>query len=124
MGQGRAGGAGLYLHFHGRLGIKLAWTDFRPDLAFIRRCFNLGYPASIEQSARGLGMTVMTFLITSFGTVTTAAYGVGGNVLNVIVIPAMGFSMATSTLVGQNIGAGNVHRAERLARLSAGITFG
>jgi Na+-driven multidrug efflux pump len=68
-------------------------------------------------------MTVMTFLITSFGTTTTASYGVGTNVLNFIVIPAMGFSMATSTLVGQNIGAGNIARAEQVARLAAVITF-
>jgi Na+-driven multidrug efflux pump len=68
-------------------------------------------------------MTVMTFLITSFGTVTTASYGVGINVINFVVIPAMGFSMATSTLVGQNIGAGNIGRAEQVARLAALITF-
>lgn len=123
VAQAIAAGAGMYLHFRGRFGIKLAWRDFRPDYSFIRRSFNLGYPASIEQSARGLGMTVMTFLITSFGTVTTASYGVGTNVLNIVVIPAMGFSMATSTLVGQNIGAGNIHRAERVARLAASLTF-
>ena len=114
---------GLVLLFNGRYGVKLTWTAFRPDFAFIRRAFNLGYPASIEQSARGLGMTMMTFLITSFGTVTIASYGVGTNVLNFVVIPAMGFSMATSTLVGQNIGAGNVKRAERVATLAATLTF-
>jgi len=41
-----------------------------------------------------------------------------------VVIPAMGFSMATSTLVGQNIGANNMPRAEAVARLAATITFG
>jgi Na+-driven multidrug efflux pump len=56
--------------------------------------------------------------------VTTASYGVGTNVLNFVVIPAMGFSMATSTLVGQNIGAGNIQRAEQVARLAASISFG
>jgi putative MATE family efflux protein len=115
--------AGLTLLMSGRYGISMSWQSFKPDFAFIRRAFNLGYPASIEQSARGLGMTVMTFLITSFGTVTTASYGVGINVLNFVVIPAMGFSMATSTLVGQNIGAGNMVRAEKVARLAAVITF-
>src|ERR1700744_1984084 len=107
----------------GRYGIALDSRALKPDFAFIRRAFNLGYPAAIEGSARGFGVTVMMFLITGFGTVTTAAYGVGGNVLNVIVIPAMGFSMATSTLVGQNIGAGNIKRAEAVARLAAIITF-
>jgi Na+-driven multidrug efflux pump len=89
----------------GRYGIHLRWRAFRPDLACIRRAFNLGYPASIEQSARGMGMIILTFLIASFGTTTVASYGVGVNVLNFVVVPAMGFSMATATLVGQNIGA-------------------
>jgi putative MATE family efflux protein len=107
----------------GRYGISLKLRELRPDLSFIVRAFNLGYPAAIEGSARGLGVTLMMFLITSFGTVTTAAYGVGGNVLQFVVIPAMGFSMATSTLVGQNIGAGNIQRAEAVARFAAIITF-
>ncbi|HEY1838310.1 MAG: MATE family efflux transporter [Rhizomicrobium sp.] len=113
----------LSLLFGGRFGIHVHWSDFTPDFAFVKRAFLLGYPASIEQSARGLGMTVMTFLITSFGTVVTASFGVGSNVINVAIIPAMGLSMATSTLIGQNIGAGNLARAEQVARLSALITF-
>ncbi len=113
----------LWLLFGGRFGIHVRWGDFKPDFAFVKRAFLLGYPASIEQSARGVGMTLMTFLIVSFGTVVTASFGVATNVINVAIIPAMGFSMATSTLVGQNIGAGNISRAEKTARLSALITF-
>ncbi len=108
----------------GRYGIHIHWRDFAPDFAFVKRAFLLGYPASIEQSARGLGMTAMIFLVTSFGTVATASFGVGANVFNFAVIPAMGLAMATSTLVGQNIGAGNIARAERVARLAAVLTFG
>ena len=115
--------AAIVLLMQGRYGIQLKLAQLRPDFKFIKRAFNLGYPAAIEGSARGFGVTIMMFLITGFGTVTTAAYGVGGNVLNVVIIPAMGFSMATSTLVGQNIGAGNVKRAEAVARLAAIITF-
>ncbi|HEX4533522.1 MAG TPA: MATE family efflux transporter [Rhizomicrobium sp.] len=113
----------LRLLFGGRYGIHVNWHDFKPDMTFVKRAFLLGYPASIEQSARGLGMTAMIFLITSFGTVVTASYGVFSNVMNLAIIPAMGFSMATSTLVGQNIGAQNIARAEQVARLAAIITF-
>ena len=123
IAQGLAAIIGVGLLFSGRFGIRLSWAALTPDFAFMKRAFHLGYPASIEQSARGFGMTVMTFLITSFGTVATASYGVGMNVLNVIIIPAIGFSMATSTLVGQNIGNGNIARAERVAHLAALITF-
>jgi putative MATE family efflux protein len=124
IAQAFAAAIALRLLFGGRYGIHVHWRDFAPDLAFVKRAFLLGYPASIEQSARGLGMTVLTFLIASFGTVVMASFGVASNVFNVVIIPAMGFSMATSTLVGQNIGAGNIARAEKVATLSAAITFG
>jgi putative MATE family efflux protein len=114
---------GLGALLGGRFGIHLRWSDFRPDWAFVKRAFNLGFPASIEQSARALGMTAMTFLIATFGTVAIAAYGVGSNIFMFVLIPAMGLSMATAALVGQHIGAGKVQRAAHIAHLSAGIAF-
>ena len=95
----------------GMHGIHVRAVDFIPDVAHIKRAFFLGFPASVEMSARALGLMVMTFLVASFGTTTLAAYGVGSNILQVIIIPAMGLSMAVSALAGQNIGAGNVARA-------------
>src|SRR5258708_8493179 len=74
-------------------------------------------------SARAAGLMVMSFLITSFGTLALAAYGVSSNVLQVVMIPAMGLSMAISTLVGQNIGARNIERAAAIGRLGALIGF-
>ena len=121
--QSLAAAAGLALLLSGRLGIRLQPRDFRPDLTFFKRAFLLGFPASVEQTARALGLTVMTFLVASFGTVTVAAYGIGFNVLSFVIIPAMGLSMATSALVGQNIGAGQIDRAASIARLSALIAF-
>jgi putative MATE family efflux protein len=114
---------GLAVLFSGRYGIHLVWRDFIPDPAYVKRAFVLGFPASIEQSARALGLTVLTFLIASFGTLTTASYGVGSTVLQVVMIPAMGLSMSISTLVGQNIGAGNIDRAARIGRLGSWMGF-
>jgi Na+-driven multidrug efflux pump len=77
----------------------------------------------VEQATRGLGMTVMTLLVATFGTVTVAAYGIGSRVLGMVIVPALGLSMATSTLVGQYIGAGRIDRAEKTAWTSAGVAF-
>jgi putative MATE family efflux protein len=121
--QSLAALVGLGVLLSGRYAIHLVWRDFVPDLTYIKRAFVLGFPASIEQSARALGITVLTFLITSFGTLTLAAYGVGSTILQVVMIPAMGLSMAVSTLVGQNIGAGNIKRAEEIGRLGAWMGF-
>ncbi|HEY4343499.1 MAG TPA: MATE family efflux transporter [Parvibaculum sp.] len=115
-------GIGIFLH--GRYGIQIEWRAFAPDLPYIKRAFFLGFPGSVELSTRGLGLMVMSFLVASFGTETIAAYGVGSNVLQVVTIPAMGMSMAVATLVGQNIGAGNIERASRITFLGTVLGFG
>jgi putative MATE family efflux protein len=106
---------GIVIFLRGRHGIQLSWRGFRPDLPYLKRAFFLGFPGSVELSTRGLGMMIMSFLVASFGTLTLAAYGVGSNILQVVTIPAMGLSQAVSTLVGQNIGAGNIARASRVS---------
>ena len=121
--QALAAVIGFSVLFNGKYYIHLKRSDFKPDFKFIKKAFLLGFPSSIEQSARALGITIMTFLITGFGTLAIASYGVGSNVLQFIMIPAMGLSMAISALAGQNIGAGNVKRASEIARLGATISF-
>ncbi len=116
--------AGFTVLFSGRSGIHLKWEYLKPDWKQIQYSFKLGLPASIEQSARGLGLTVMTGLVSGFGTFTLAVYGVGSRILSFVIIPALGVSMACSALVGQNIGAGNVKRAAEIARLAAWMSFG
>jgi putative MATE family efflux protein len=115
---------GLVLLARGDHGIRLHARDFRPDFAFMRRVFRIGAPASIEQSTQALGMNVMMLLVAGFGTITVAAYGIGIRVASSVIIPAMGLSMATSTLVGQNIGAGQLDRAEQTNRIGCAIAFG
>src|SRR5947207_7168222 len=114
---------GVVVLRRGLHGVHVRRADLIPDFSYIKRAFFLGFPASIEMSARALGMIVMSFLITSFRTLTLAAYGVGSNVVQVAIVPAMGLSMAVSTLVGQNIGAGNIERAARIGRLGALLGF-
>ncbi len=121
--QGLSAIIGIIILLKGRFQIKLNVNDLKPDIPLIKKMFNLGFPVSIEQSARALGMTVMTFLVATFGTLTLAAYGIGSRILSFVIIPSLGLSMATSTLVGQNIGAGKINRAEKITNLSAFVGF-
>jgi putative MATE family efflux protein len=115
---------GMAIFLRGRHGIQVSWHALIPDPPYIKRAFRLGFPGSVEFSTRALGLMVMSFLVASFGTLTIAAYGVGSTVLQVVTIPAMGMSMAVSTLVGQNIGAGNLDRAARITFLGTALGFG
>lgn len=121
--QATAALIGFTVLVSGRFGMRVHLKDLRPDFAFIKKAFFIGMPSSIEQSTRALGMTVMTMIASSFGTTIVAAYGIGIRMIMLVVIPALGFSMATSTLVGQNIGAGKIHRAEMTTYIGSLISF-
>src|SRR5580692_3095308 len=114
---------GITIFLRGRHGIQLSWRGFRPDPAYIKRAFFLGFPGSVELATRGLGPLRRSGLVAGFGTVTLAAYGIGSNILMFVTIPAMGLSMAAATLVSQNIGAGNIQRAARVTVLGAVAGF-
>ena len=114
---------GLIILFSGKRGIHLKLKNLKPDFKFIKKSFFLGLPASIEQSARSLGMTVMISLIVGFGTLSVASYGAGSNLIQIIIILSIGLSAATSVLTGQSIGAKNIKRAEKITITSTIISF-
>ncbi len=121
--QGLAAMIGIVLLIRGKYQIHLHLKDLKPDVPLIKKMFKLGFPASIEQSAGALGMTIMTFLVATFGTFTIAAFGIGSRILSFVIIPAMGLSMATSTLVGQNMGAKKLDRVDKIVKLSSLVGF-
>jgi len=121
--QGISALIGVLILFRGKMGIKIQWQNMKPDLTYTKRLFKLGIPSSLDQSTRAAGMTVMVMLVTSFGSDVVAAYGIGSRVLSLVIVPALGLSIATTSLVGQNIGALKIKRAEKIGNLSGKIAF-
>ncbi len=114
----------VYYLIKGNKGIQINLSDYKPDKKMIFKMFKLGFPVSIEQISRSTGIFVMILLVTGFGTLALASYGIGSRVLSFIIIPAFGLGMATSTLIGQNIGANKPDRVKKTVRLSLLIAFG
>ncbi len=114
---------GIFILYKGSSGIRIKVKEMTPHLNTLKSIVRLGIPASIEQSTRALGMTMMVVLVTGFGSEVVAAYGIGARILSFIVIPALGLAIATTSLVGQNIGAIKIKRAEKVAHLSSQIAF-
>ncbi|RZK56772.1 MAG: MATE family efflux transporter, partial [Hymenobacter sp.] len=116
-------GAGLVVLLRGRAGIKLSLKGYRPDWKLLWRTFRLGGPSSIDLSARALGLSLLTTLAAGFGTTVLATYGIGSRIIALAIIPALGISLACSTLVAQNIGARNLTRARQTANYAIAISF-
>ena len=122
--QGLAAAVGAWMLFSGRRPIHVRWGDLRPDLAVAGRIVRLGFPASVDQAMRALGLTVLVTLVAGFGSDAVAVYGVGTRIFSFVLIPALGLGIATSTVVGQNVGAGQRGRARRTTTIGAWIAFG
>jgi putative MATE family efflux protein len=90
-------------------------TRFVAEWDLLRRAFRVGVPAAVEQFVLRAGMLVFTAVVSGLGTVTFAAHQVGMNIMSISFMPGMAFSVAATTLVGQNLGAENPDEAERSA---------
>jgi putative MATE family efflux protein len=121
--QGLSAFIGIAILFKGKMGIKIKFNHMKWDFPWVKKLFELGIPSSLDQSSRAAGMTFMIMLVTSFGSEVVAAYGVGARILSLVVVPALGFAIATTSLIGQNIGANKLKRAEKIGDLSNKIGF-
>lgn len=114
---------GILLLLSGSRGVHLKLHNMMPRWDTIKQLFKLGFPTSIEGSSRAISMIAITFLATAFGTLSIAAYGLGTRIFSFIIIPAVGLAMSTSTIIGQNMGAGKIERAEATMKQSMKIGF-
>jgi len=74
-----------------------------------------------------LGMMALLRIVNGFGSTTIAAYTIAGRIDSLAALPAMNFSMALSTFVGQNIGADKATRIKEGYRstllMSSAVSF-
>jgi MATE family, multidrug efflux pump len=83
----------------------------------IRKIVKFGWPAALLQIAWNAGTIVLYSILSKLGTESIAALAAITNGLRieaVIYLPAFALNMAAAVLVGQNLGAGNAERAEKV----------
>lgn len=84
--------------------------------------FRIGLPAGIQQLMVSLGGLVLTSIINTFGATVVAAFGAASRLDQFAFMPAMSTSLAVSSLVGQNMGAGRFDRVRLTVRYGALLT--
>lgn len=97
-------------------GTRSAW---RIDVGGIRDLMRVGWPASVQQGNEMVCWAIfMTVLVGRFGTEHLAAGWIVLRYMHLSFMPAVGFSVATTTLVGQFIGAREPDLAAKAAHTS------
>lgn len=112
-----------FLFFYKKNEIKLDIKDLKIDLTYLKQILKIGLPSSFEQIARSIGMVANTVIVASFGTLIIAAYGLGTRMFSFVIIPAIGFMVAVSTLVGQAMGVKDIKKIESIAKQGSILAF-
>ncbi len=103
--------------------IKPDFKDFKFDKEIIKKVIKVAIPSSIGQSGSALGFMVLNSFIASYGTATIAAFAMVNRITSLIMQPAMGVGAALTSIVGQNLGSGQIERVKEAFKKSLKLTI-
>ena len=105
--------------------VHLSRELMRPDKERMKTIVRIGLPTALGGSVMQFGFLLMSRNVFVYGVNAMAAYGIGNRVNGIISLPSTGIGSAVSTIVGQNMGAGQEKRAERgyLISMACSIAF-
>jgi putative MATE family efflux protein len=106
-------GGTLYLGYRVRrteLFALIEWPLFYPRKAFLKEIIQQGFPASFNMLTIAVGIFIITWFVSAFGEDGVAAYGIATRIEQIALLPTIGLNIAAITIVGQNFGAGHIHR--------------
>ena len=86
---------------------------FRCRKDLLRDILRIGLPAGLQQATVAFGMIFCVAKINSFGEAYTASYNVGNKIDNFAWLAIQSLSVAVTSFVGQNVGAGKMDRAKK-----------
>ena len=107
----------------GRGPFRLDLRQPAPDFVRLRRLLNIGLPAGAEQVLLQLALLNLAVILARLGTAAYAAHQIGIRIAAMAFLPGWGFSVAATTLVGQELGAGRPERAQRATYASFWLAF-
>lgn len=109
-----------YHLFKGSGILKFNLPHFRIDMPIIRSIITIAWPATLQfVIASGSWIVIARLVAETGGTTASAGYQIAIRNVVFFILPAWGLSNAAATLVGQNLGAKQVERAEQSVLITA-----
>ncbi|MEZ4867570.1 MAG: MATE family efflux transporter [Caldilineaceae bacterium] len=109
----------LFALWQGRKNVTIrGGASWWPDWQVARQVLQIGVPAAVEQMLMSSAFLVMTTVISHLGTLALAAQRVAMNAMSLSFLPAFGFSIAATALVGQSVGARRPEEGQAAASIA------
>ncbi|NIB98279.1 MATE family efflux transporter [Halobacterium sp. R2-5] len=106
-----AGAVFFAILLSGRWSVTLRVRGKQWDWGVAREIVRVALPLAGTRLSRTFGRFPFLFVLGVLGTPVVAAYAIGRRVMLLALMPAWGYSTASSTLVGQRLGAGDPDEA-------------
>ncbi|MDY3373146.1 MAG: MATE family efflux transporter [Terrisporobacter othiniensis] len=104
------------------INIKLNKEVLKDGRETLKSIIKIGAPAGMEKLIMRLGQLVYNSMIISIGVSAYVAHNIAGNIESYTYIPALGFGVATATLVGITLGEGDSEKSKEIVYLADVIT--
>ncbi len=104
-----------------------AWEGFSReslDPAALRSVLVIGFPIAVQTATEMWAFNLSSFLAGSMGVAAAAAHGIVLNLASISFMMALGVAMAVTTRVGNLIGAGRPHDAQRASWIGMSMGAG
>lgn len=108
----------LYLCWSGRAPISLRNVQYRVDFIEMLDILRLGVYSSMQGFWRHLSRLGFLWVIGPYGKHVVAAYTICMRLRILVMTPGFGIANAVAPLVGQNLGANQIERAEKSTRMA------
>lgn len=109
-----------YHLFNGKGILKFHRPHFDFDLEVSKTIINIGWPATFQFIiASGSWIVLARLVAETGGTTALAGYQIAVRNFVFFILPAWGLSNAAATLIGQNLGANQIDRAEKSVNITA-----
>lgn len=108
----------------GKFLIKLQLKKLRSDWQILKKILQFGLPGGIQNSVIAIANVVVQSNINAFGDAAMAGCGSYSKIEGFVFLPITSITMAITTFIGQNLGAGNLDRAKKGGKIGTLMTVG